>query len=60
MDNYYHSDTQMDTLVLLKDLFTSLETCEELERNQPQNTGTGRNGRQRFPGTVPDLAGDAV
>lgn len=32
MDNYYHGDTQMDTLVLLKDLFTSLETCEELEK----------------------------
>lgn len=32
MDNYYRGDTQMDTLVLLKDLFTSLETCEELEK----------------------------
>nr|WP_320025118.1 endonuclease MutS2 [uncultured Acetobacterium sp.] len=36
MDNYYHSDTQMDTLVLLKDLFTSLETCEELEKEISQ------------------------
>ena len=32
MDNYYHNDTQMDTLVLLKDLFESLESCEELEK----------------------------
>lgn len=32
MDNYYQGDTQMDTLVLLKDLFTSLEPCEELEK----------------------------
>ncbi|MBU4438727.1 MAG: endonuclease MutS2 [Acetobacterium sp.] len=36
MDNYYHGDTQMDTLVLLKDLFTSLETCEELEKEISQ------------------------
>ena len=32
MENYYHNDTQMDALVLLKDLFETLEPCEELEK----------------------------
>ncbi|MBC3889138.1 endonuclease MutS2 [Acetobacterium paludosum] len=32
MDDYYHGDTQMDSLILLKELFESLETCEELEK----------------------------
>lgn len=32
MESYYHGDTQVDELVLLKELFSTLEICEELEK----------------------------
>lgn len=32
MKNYYYADTQMNALILLKELFSVLEICEDLEK----------------------------